>query len=323
MQAIRSLNLSASRLLGAPLVLVAVLLALAAPALASGYDGPGRGDDRIAFSGPVDVPAGQTVEDVVAFDGPVSVAGSVDGDVVAMNGPVRLSGSVDGDVVGLSDAITLSPTADVAGDLVYGAGRPVVPAGATVSGDIQRADPGDFFRGDSFGDDSFFDFGLWTWLAGWLAVSISSLVLGLLLLRLAPTSAGRALELARERTGASVGLGLAVLIGVPVTAITLMITIIGIPLGIALLLALVPLYAIGYVTSAWVLGRRVTADGRKDVVAFLAGWGILRAIALVPFLGGVAGFAATVFGLGLVALLVHRARGSSSPPEATTEPLAA
>ena len=317
MQPIRSLSLSAFKLLGAPLVLVAVLLALAAPALASG---PGAGDDRIAFSGPVDVPAGQTVEDVVAFDGPVSVAGSVDGDVVAMNGPVKLSGSVDGDVVGLSDAITLSPTANVAGDLVYGEGRPVVPAGATVSGDIQRADPGDFFGG---GDDSFFDFGIWAWLAGWLAVSISSLVLGLLMLRLAPTSATRALELARERTGASVGFGLAVLIGVPVTAITLMITIIGIPLGIALLLALVPLYAIGYVTSAWVLGRRVTGSQRKDFVAFLAGWGILRAIALVPFLGGLAGFAATVFGLGVVALLVQRARGSSSPPEAATEPLAA
>ena len=314
MQAIRTLRLSTFRLLGAPLVVVALLLALAAPALASNRD------DRIAFSGPVDVPAGQTVADVVAFDGPVSVAGSVDGDVVAMNGPVSLSGSVDGDVVGLSDAITLTPTANVAGDLVYGEGRPVVPAGATVSGDIQRADPGDFF---GRGDDSFFDFGLWAWLGGWLAVSISSLLLGLLLLRLAPTSAARALELARERTGASVGFGLAVLIGVPVTAITLMITIIGIPLGIALLLALVPLYAVGYVTSAWVLGRRVSADRRKDYVAFLAGWGILRAIALVPFLGGLVGFAATVFGLGLVALLVQQARGSSSPPEATTEPVAA
>ena len=321
MQAIRSRSLSPFKLLAAPLVLIAMLLALAAPALASGDDGAGRGDDRIAFTGPVDVPAGQTVEDVVAFDGPVSVAGTVDGDLVAMNGPVQLSGSVDGDVVGLSDAITLSPTASVAGDLVYGEGRPVVPAGATVSGDIHRADAGDFF-GRS-GDDSFFDFGLWAWLAGWLAVSISSLLLGLALLRLAPTSAARALEIARERTGASVGLGLAVLIGIPVTAITLMITIIGIPLGIALLLALVPLYAIGYVTSAWVLGRRVTGSQRKDLVAFLAGWGILRAIALVPFLGGLVGFAATVFGLGLVALLVQRARGSASPPEATTTPLPA
>ena len=314
MQAIRSLSPSTFKLLGAPLVVLALLLALAAPALAS------DNDDRIVFSGPVDVPAGQTAADVVAFDGPVSVAGSVDGDVVAVNGPVKLSGSVDGDVVSLSDAISLTPTANVAGDLVYGEGRPVIPAGATVSGDIQRADPGDFFGG---GDESFFDFGIWAWLAGWLAVSLSSLVLGLALLRLAPTSAARALELARERTGASIGLGLAVLIGVPVTAITLMITIIGIPLGIALLLALVPLYAIGYVTSAWVLGRRVTGSQRKDFVAFLAGWGILRAIALVPFLGGLVGFAATVFGLGLVALLVQRARGSSSPPEATTEPVAA
>ena len=323
MQAIRSLRFSSIKLLGAPLALLALLLALAAPALAGDHSGRSDGD-RIAFSGPVDVPAGQTVEDVFAFDGPVAMGGTANGDVVAMNGPVRVSGSVNGDVVGLSDTVTLAPTATVNGDLVYGEGRPVVPAGATVNGEIHAADPGDFLRGKSFGDDSLFDFGLWAWLGGWLAVSISSLVLGLVLLRLAPTSAARALEIARERAGASVGFGLALLVGVPVTALTLMITIIGIPLGIALLLALVPLYAIGYVTSAWVLGRRVTGSQRKHAVAFLAGWGILRAIALVPFLGGLAGLVATVFGLGIVALLVQRARGSSSPPEeASTAPLPA
>ena len=316
MQAIRSIT--PIRLIAPALALIALLLALATPAFAD------DGNDRIVFSGPVDVPTGQTVNDVVAFDGPVSVGGTANGDVVAMNGPIRVAGEVDGDVVGLSDTVTLAPTATVDGDLIYGEGRPVVPTGATVNGDIHRADAGEFFRGEGFGgDDSFFDFGLWAWLGTWLAVTLSLLVLGLVLIRLAPTSASRALEIARERTGASVGFGLAVLIGVPVTALTLMITIIGIPLGVALLLALVPLYAIGYVISAWALGRRVTGSQRKNVVAFLAGLGILRAIALVPFLGGLVGLAAVVFGLGVLALLVQRARGSSSPPEATTAPVPA
>lgn len=316
MQAIRSLTLM--KLLGPPLALIALLLALATPALAD-YDGGPGGDDRIVLSGPVNVPTGQTVADVVAFDGPVAVDGTASGDVVAMNGPIRVAGSVDGDVVALSDTITLGPTAQVDGDLVYADERPVVPAGATIGGEITPSDghfPGRFADGD------FFDgFGVWAWLGSWLAVSILTLLLGLALMRLAPAAASNALELARDRTGASVAFGLALMVGVPVTAITLMITIIGIPLGVALLLALVPLYAIGYVTAAWVLGRRVTEDRRKDLVAFLAGWGILRAIALVPFLGGAVGFAATVFGLGLLVLLVRRGRGPASPPEATTTPV--
>lgn len=309
MQALRSL--SPLKLVASTLALLALVLALAAPALADpggyrGYDGP-NDDDRVALSGPIDVPAGQTVAgDVVAFNGPVRVAGTANGDVVAMNGPIDVSGSVNGDVVGLSDRVTLAPGAAVNGDLVYGSGeRPTVPAGATVSGEIHAAD----------GADQFFQplGAVAAWLGVWLAVSLSSLALGLVLLRLAPKSAEQALEIGLKRIGPSIGLGLAVLVGVPVAAVTLMITIIGIPLGIALLLALVPLYAIGYTISAWVLGRVVTKPERRPFVAFLAGWGILRAVALVPFLGALGGLAATVFGLGVLVLLVQRARGSAPP----------
>jgi hypothetical protein len=38
------------------------------------------------------------------------------------------------------------------------------------------------------------------------------------------------------------------------------------------------------------------------LLAFLAGWLILRAIAIVPGIGGLAWFLATVFGLGLLAV---------------------
>ena len=52
-------------------------------------------------------------------------------------------------------------------------------------------------------------------------------------------------------------MGLAVFFGVPAAAVLALITLVGIPLGIALLLALLPLYAIGYTTSAWLLGRAI------------------------------------------------------------------
>ena len=47
------------------------------------------------------------------------------------------------------------------------------------------------------------------------------------------------------------------------------------------------------------------------MLAFLAGWGILRVIALVPFLGGLAWFGATVFGLGALA---SRCGGRAADP---------
>ena len=316
MQALRSLGLI--RLLGPPLALLALLLTLAAPAFAGGPAGFGDDGDRIVFSGPVDVPAGQTVGDVVAFDGAVTIDGRANGDVVSLGGPVRIAGSVDGDVVSLAERLTLSPAAVVGGDLVYGEDRPVVAAGAVVDGDVQRADAsswfGDRFGGDRFGSGPFDeDFGWIGWLGSWLAVSLSSLVLGLGLLRLAPGSAQRALEIGLKRVRGSIGYGLALLFGVPIAAVMLMVTIVGIPLGIALLLGLVPLVALGYTVGAWVLGRMVTASRRKSSIAFLAGWGILRLIALVPILGGLVGFAATVFGLGVLVLLALKARDPRRP----------
>ena len=44
------------------------------------------------------------------------------------------------------------------------------------------------------------------------------------------------------------------------------------------------IYAIGYVTSGWMLGRHLMGEGRSNFVVFLAGWGILRVVALIPIL---------------------------------------
>jgi hypothetical protein len=53
------------------------------------------------------------------------------------------------------------------------------------------------------------------------------------------------------------------------------------------------------------------------ILAFLAGWGILRILALVPILGGLVGFAAVVFGLGALMVGIWRARTTSRAAPAT------
>ena len=81
-----------------------------------------------------------------------------------------------------------------------------------------------------------------------------------------------------------------------------------------LLLAAVPVLALAYTTGAWVAGRRLLGD-RSDSswVALLAGWGLLRVIALIPVIGGLAGLGATVVGLGALAVALWRARRPGAP----------
>ena len=280
-------------------IALAVLLILAAaPGSAAGQARDGSSDDRVVITGPVTIDRGERVGDVVVIDGRVSVAGRVRGDLVVVNGAVRIAGAVDGDVVAVAGRATLAPGARVGGDLVYGDERPVVPRGATVEGDVQRVDVGDVADPLGFVGAA----------AVWIAVSVSALVLGLLLLWLGPGALAAAWEATRARLGATIGWGLALFFGLPILAIIALITLVGIPFGVGLLLALVPLYAVGYTTSAWLLGRRLVRPPTGRVLAFLAGLAILRLLALIPILGGLVWFAATVLGLGALVVATWRAR---------------
>jgi cytoskeletal protein CcmA (bactofilin family) len=260
--------------------------------------------DHVVITGGVVVPAGQTAGDVIVLDGTVRIAGRVTGDVISVAGPVRVSGRVDGDLTAVSDRAFLGSTARVGGDLRYGDESPVLAPGASVDGKVSNEDWADSASG-------------WGWvsaLAWWLAVSVSTLIVGALLVWLAPRAVYAAERAARERLGATVGCGVVIAIGVPVLAILALVTLVGIPFGVALLLAAIPVLAVAYATAAWIVGRRVLRyRSASPWAALFAGWGILRVLALIPVVGALVGLAATVAGLGALAVALWRARQTSAP----------
>lgn len=284
------------------LVSVLAVLLTAGPAYA--------GDDQVVITGDVVVERGQTLDDIFVINGHVIVRGRVTGDIITVSAPIRINGPVGGDVVAVSDRVTIGPGGRIDGDLLYGDEDPVVTVPGAVRGDTESFDYGDLST--PLGS-------LIARLALWLAMSVSTLLLGLALLWLAPAALEAAREIARTRTGAAIGIGLAAFFGLPAVAVVLFITLVGIPLSVALLLALIPIYAVAYATSAFLLGRAVVRPPRGRFLAFLAGWAILRAIALIPWVGGLAWFAATVFGLGALAIALWRSRrgavaGTSQAP---------
>jgi hypothetical protein len=71
---------------------------------------------------------------------------------------------------------------------------------------------------------------------------------------------------------------------------------------------------LGYSAAAWILGRSILRGPTSWVVAFPAGWAILRVVALVPILGGLVWFAAAVVGLGALAVASWHARSATPAP---------
>ena len=294
------------------LATAAAVVALLILCIGVGRAGADDGDDQIVITGGAVVPAGQTAGDVVVFDGPVRIDGHATGDVVAVSGPVRIRGRVDGDVAAVSDRAFLAPTARVGGDLRYGDERPVVAQGARVSGSIKDENWADTLSSPGWG------------LAGplvwWLAVTVSTLLVGVLSLLLAPRMLAAAERSARGHLGAAVGWGVLVAIALPIVAVLALVTLVGIPFGVALLLALVPVMLVAYVASAWILGRRMLKEGVSPWLTLLAGWGVLRVLALIPVAGFLVGLVATVIGLGSLVVALWRARGPATPASAPEAP---
>jgi len=97
--------------------------------------------------------------------------------------------------------------------------------------------------------------------------------------------------------------------------VLLLLTLVALPLGLIGLLSLALLYALGLVVASLVLGRRLVREPRGAVLAFTAGRAILRLVDLIPVLGDLITAAATVFGVGALAVAGWRAaRGPASTP---------
>jgi len=290
---------------------VAAILAIAALAVpaAAGAAGAGghSGDAVVVISGDVAVPRGETVKGVYIAHGDARIAGRVDGDVVVFSGDVVVSGAIDGDLFTAGGQARLLRTAEVTGDVDYGNDRPQVALDARVHGDIAKKGWPDLG-------------GLLPAIGGilvWLAVGVSTLLLGALLLLIAPRAADDLQRRSRERVGPAIAIGLAILIVLPVVAFVAGLTVVGLPLALGILLALLPIAAVAYTVSAWVLGRRILKPPRERLLSLLVGVAILWALSLAPIVGFLVGLAAVVFGLGLIGSAIGAARspsGGGEPP---------
>jgi hypothetical protein len=250
-------------------------------------------NERIVVVGPVLVDRGETTSDIAVVDGDVTVRGTVDGDILVADGDVTIRGKVTGDVVTLAGTAILGRRAQVDGDLVYADKKPQVAEGAQVGGKVEKLNPDDIGTAVEIGI--------------WVAVTVSTLVLGLLMLLLFPRAADAVAGAAKKRTWLALLVGFLGFLLVPVLGIAALLTVVGIPLGIGLLLVTLPLYGLAYTAGAFIVGRLVLAKSAR-ILALVAGVVIVRGLALVPFLGELTWFVATILGLGALLTAALSAR---------------
>lgn len=285
-----------------------ISLALASPAAAQDGATDREEDEQVVLTGGLVVPEGETVGTVVVFNGPVVIEGTVTDSVVVFNGRTEISGTVQEDVVVFNGRLLIRSGAEVGGD-VASQQSPEIEDGATVRGSVQNIANRIDWENLGFAGR----------VAWWIGYSVSSLVLGLLMLLFAPRLDPAIVDVVRTRMGAGFGFGAAAFFLTPIVAVILLVTIVGIPLGIFVLLGLALIYTVGYVVGALALGRLLVKPPASRFLAFLAGLGILRLVALIPVAGGLAWLVTAIFGLGALGVAARRpapgiVETSSMPP---------
>jgi hypothetical protein len=291
-------------------VLACLAFAPAAQAQETGGDADIGIDDQIILNGRLLVRGGERVGAAVIFNGPATVEGTVGRSLVVFNGATEISGTVAENVVVFNGTVVVRSGAEIGGDLVTQQ-TPQVEDGAVIRGSQQRVTT----RFDAEG------LGLASRIAWWVGYSASTLILGLLLLLLAPGVDAAIVDAVRNRTGASIGFGAVAFFLIPIAAVLFLVILVAIPLGLFVLLALALIYTIGYVAGAHAIGRLLVKPPSSRFLAFLAGWGILRLLALIPVAAGVVWFLAAIFGLGVIAVAARRTPITQPAPAVPPPPV--
>jgi hypothetical protein len=260
-------------------------------------------------------PKGQVNGNLAIAGGQVTLRGPVKGHVQVAGGEVLIDAAVDGDVRAATGELTLGPNARIGGKLVYRSREEVRrdPA-AQVAGGIERGPPvahgtraAQTHRAHGFE-------GGWIWTAGLI-------VLAAVFAAAFPAISQRVGAQLRAHPGFALLFGFIGLVCIPVAAVILMITIIGLPLALLVLLLYFVLLILGYVVAAVTLGDAFLARFRAQA-ASRTGWrigaAVLAVLALallgrIPFLGGLVALTAMLAGMGAIVLAFRRREASGEP----------
>lgn len=248
----------------------------------------------------------------------VASGDSVNGPVIAINGSISISGSVNGPAIAIGGSVDLKPGAYVNGPAIAVGGRATAAAGAEAKGPLLEL-PRTLAPWRTLG----FVLGPMVGLLGslWLAYKVMSAVGWIALAVLAWLLFPKALE--NSRASLANRPGLAALAGVlywpclAVVALTLLVSILGIPILPLLALGSVCAWLWGFTTLAHFLGHRLSKGlWTNPMLSVLAGAVLIRILYFVPVVKGLACLAVGVFGIGAALISRFGTRSVAAKPAA-------
>ncbi|EYF06977.1 polymer-forming cytoskeletal protein [Chondromyces apiculatus] len=254
-----------------------------------------------------EVDAGKRVGQVITLGCDARVDGVVSDDLLVIGGDASVTGEVTGNVTIVGGRLDLGPGARVGNVTLVQSELTLVP-GAAISGQVTK----------SSGP-------VWGWGVGWffwLSVSAFVVACGLLFAAVGGRQLASAASMLSARPGGAGVAALALWIGLPALGTLALFSVVGIPIGVALLLFALPvLWFLGYLVAGVGVGvlivgwRGAPRPVDHPYAAAALGLLVLQLVSFIPWIGTLLALAAGLWGAGALVLRSVRMM-QGRPPEA-------
>ena len=225
--------------------------------------------DLIVAGGEVNIASTSIIKgDILLAAGNIRIDGLIEGDVKGYGGEVIIGNGIKGNVDLKVEGLAILPTANIQGDLIYTSEEEAdIQSGAQIGGVTThnlppvKEEPAKTFP--PFG------------ILGKVIRFLMALLAGLVIILIAQRRLTSIAESIRSRPGASAGWGALIVFVVPIAAVLVCFTVVGIPVGLialglwgmALYLAQIP---VGLFIGRWIIGRFRAVEGKAIMVGALA-----------------------------------------------------
>ncbi len=277
-----------------------------------------RGEHVVITSGAdITLPADESVDLFVVYNSTARIEGHAT-TILVVDGVANLVGGSANGVIAIQSHVTLDDASHVSGDIRAIESTVDGATTATVAGTVRGIGPDMFLAWRDFGA---------VLLLVYLAFAVSAIVAGVVLAGLAGRQVRAASALITEEPGMVLGAAILGLAGLLIAGILAMVTVVGIPFGVGLLVVVLPgLFLVGYIVAGiwigeWVLRRSSSEVHERPYRAAVVGLALVGLVGLVPPIGGLVSF----IGFGAVVLLawrVFRGAPGRAPTQAGVGPVA-
>lgn len=261
------------------------------------------GGDLVVAGGRVTIPSQAAIGgDLIVTGGSVDIRGSIAGDVHGSAMNLSIGGTVGGNIDVDTSRFEVASSARISGNVTYSsASSGSITSGANIAGTVEREDQAPWGGSDDWLEQS----------SGTLLRALWALFAGVVIVAIAPRVANAIARNGRSVL-AAIGVGLLALIAVPIVAIALTVSLIGLPSGLILLTLFVIALYLTQVFAGLAIGRFILPNGWNDgsrgfnLLAMTLGVIIIAATSFipVPFASAVISAVVTLWGLGAATMIL-------------------